>query len=153
VVANGADGQAQLPGDLGGRHARRSQPQHVRFTGGHRVDGRLQGGEGQVGVEGLHPLGDLADGLADAVRVGVLAQEPGGVRGDRLTQVTGARVGGHDQGVAAGGGIVQVADDGEPVGGREAVIDDRHVWLQRGRGGQHRFAAIQFGDHLHVGLA
>jgi hypothetical protein len=48
---------------------------------------------------------------------------------------------------------VQVADDGEPVVGGNAVVDDCHVWPQRGHSGQHRFAAIQFGDHLDIRLA
>ncbi len=48
---------------------------------------------------------------------------------------------------------MQVLDDGEPVGGGDAVVDDGHVGPQRGHGGQHRFAAVQFGDHLDVALA
>ena len=75
------------------------------------------------------------------------------MRGDRPAQVTGARPGGHDQGAAAGDGIMQVLDDGEPAGGGNAVVDNGHVRPQRGHGGQHRFTAVQFGDHLDVALA
>ena len=43
-------------------------------------------------------------------------------------------------------------DDGEPVMTGDVVVDDGHVGPQRGNGGQHRLAAVQFGHDLDVAL-